>query len=477
MTSTHSEWDESFLRNYNANDRRIASEFLSDWLPFLTNGLCDSCNVKLTHRLRSLRPADDNDKNSVGSWKDGVNDASETNSLGSWKDGENGCVESGANGCSTSDSIGMSAPATSGGGRMSWADMAQEDELEGDEESEVTSRLSVGNSLLGNGIAVAKLASKPVLSRDRREYIRFTNVKREKDFACFERINTKFVNILDGLELHTGVFSAAEQKRIVDYVYELEEMGKNGKLKARTYTAPQKWMRGKGRVTIQFGCCYNYAPDKKGNPPGILQDELVDKIPHLFKVIIRRLVRWHVLPTTCVPDSCIVNIYDKDDCIPPHIDNHDFVRPFCTVSFLSVCDIVFGSNLKIIGPGEFAGSFAIPLPVGSVLVLKGNGADVAKHCVPAVPTKRISITFRKMDESKWPVGFTPEPDLQGLQPLSYEVDRSKHSNISKLNRHAIVQATRSENNRDRLKERGSLGPGPRREGPLNTRRLRLNLED
>ena len=24
----------------------------------------------------------------------------------------------------------------------------------------------------------------------------------------------------------------------------------------------------------------------------------------------------------------------------------------------------------------------------SVLVLNGNGADVAKHCVPAVPTKR-----------------------------------------------------------------------------------------
>lgn len=106
--------------------------------------------------------------------------------------------------------------------------------------------------------------------------------------------------------------------------------------------------------------------DKKGNPPGILQDELVDPIPDLFKVIIRRLIRWHVLPTTCVPDSCIVNIYDKDDCIPPHIDNHDFIRPFCTVSFLSECDIVFGSNLKIIGPGEFAGSFAIPLPVGYV---------------------------------------------------------------------------------------------------------------
>lgn len=30
-------------------------------------------------------------------------------------------------------------------------------------------------------------------------------------------------------------------------------------LSERTYTAPTKWMRGKGRVTMQFGCCYNYA--------------------------------------------------------------------------------------------------------------------------------------------------------------------------------------------------------------------------
>ena len=155
-------------------------------------------------------------------------------------------------------------------------------------------------------------------------------------------------------------------------------------------------MKGKGRVTIQFGCCYNYATvsfsahlyniiqflskcarqhsdvkffyfrwqDKNGNPPGILKREEVDPLPPLFKVIVKRLIRWHVLPPTCVPDSCIVNIYDAGDCIPPHIDNHDFVRPFCTISFLSVCNIVFGTDLKIVGPGEFTGSMAIPLPVG-----------------------------------------------------------------------------------------------------------------
>ncbi|KAK9034822.1 hypothetical protein V6N11_076879 [Hibiscus sabdariffa] len=174
-------------------------------------------------------------------------------------------------------------------------------------------------------------------------------------------------------------------------------------------------MRGKGRVTIQFGCCYNYAMDKSGNPP----------IPDLLKVIIRRLIRWHVRPLTCVPDSCIVNVYEEGDCIPPHIDNHDFVRPFCTVSFLSEYNIFFGSNLKVVDSSEFSEPIAIPLPVGSVLVLNGNGADIAKHCVPAVPTKRISIPFRRMDELKRPIGYTPEPDLQGIEPLSYDAERQK----------------------------------------------------
>ncbi|XP_008779445.2 RNA demethylase ALKBH9B-like [Phoenix dactylifera] len=257
------------------------------------------------------------------------------------------------------------------------------------------------------------------LSRDQREAIRFSMVGRKKDFKHMERVDGRWINVLEGLELHTGVFSAAEQKRIVACVYDVQEKGRNRQLRRRTYSEPRKWMRGKGRVTIQFGCCYNYAVDNYGNPPGIIQDEEVDPMPPLLKTMIKRMVAWHVLPPTCVPDSCIVNIYDKDDCIPPHIDHHDFLRPFCTVSLLSKCNILFGRELKIMGPGEFSGSTAIPLPVGSVLVLNGNGADVAKHCVPAVPTERISITFRKMDDSKLPYKFSPDPALQNLHPLAY----------------------------------------------------------
>lgn len=250
------------------------------------------------------------------------------------------------------------------------------------------------------------------------EWRRLGEVGRKKDYVLFDNVKGRRVNVLQGLELHTRVFDAKEQEMIVKFVYRLQKLGKERKLRERTYTEPSKWMRGKGRVTLQFGCCYNYAVDKDGNPPGILRDEEVDPLPPLFKQMIRRMVRWRVLPPSCVPNSCIVNIYDQGDCIPPHIDHHDFLRPFCTVSFLAECNILFGQNIKVVGPGEFAAPIAIPLPVGSVFILSGNGADVAKHCVPGVPAKRISITFRKMDEAKLPYSYAPEHELQGLQPLT-----------------------------------------------------------
>ena len=58
--------------------------------------------------------------------------------------------------------------------------------------------------------------------------------------------------------------------------------------------------------------------------------------------------------------------------------------------------ILFGKEIKIVEDGIFDAPVRVALPVGSVLVLNGNGADVAKHCVPAVSGERVSITFRKM---------------------------------------------------------------------------------
>ncbi|XP_062233652.1 RNA demethylase ALKBH9B-like [Phragmites australis] len=419
----------ALVQGYNAEELAIAGEFLTTWLPFLSAGLCPSCVSSLRTRVDSLLPRAEEspppplriDQIEPSGWD---SDPAPQQHLPFEPSGWDSDPPPPPPPPPQQQQLAAEKP------RMSWADMAQEDELAAAAEED-SAAVAADDGEEGSEAGRPKVQ----LSREQREQRRFRNVVRKKDLICLERVNGRLVNILAGLELHAGVFSSAEQRCIVECVYDLQERGKRGELGDRTYSEPQKWMRGKGRVTIQFGCCYNYATDKNGNPPGIMRTVVSDPMPDLFKVMVKRLVRWNVLPTTCVPDSCIVNIYEPGDCIPPHIDSHDFVRPFCTASFLSECNILFGSTLKIAGPGEFTGSTAIPLPVGSVLVLNGNGADVAKHCVPAVPTKRISITFRRMDPAKRPFSFKDDPELLNITPLGtavQEAGRSSDEGKSKL---------------------------------------------
>ncbi|KAI3845555.1 hypothetical protein MKX03_019704 [Papaver bracteatum] len=244
-------------------------------------------------------------------------------------------------------------------------------------------------------------AEKAESNEDEKMYKRFMNVKRKKDFVCMEKVDGEIVNILKGVELHTNVFDSKEQSNIVDLVHELEKIELE---KKRSYLPPRNNGSGKGRVALQFGCCYDN--QEEGKPGEILCNVSADRMPEPLLRMIGRLVSWHVLPASCVPDSCIVQIYHKGDLILPHKDNSDFERPFCTVSLLSECNIGFGSSIKTYNErGKFSGPIAITLPVGSVLVLQGNGADVAQHCVPSVAEERISITFRKMKLDKRPRDF------------------------------------------------------------------------
>lgn len=126
--------------------------------------------------------------------------------------------------------------------RMSWANMVQKEEdglvEENDEENDeaMTKRVvGVNTSTGGSRISMKAIGKppKPKLLREQRERIRLMNVKRKQDFVWSEKLKGKIVNILEGLELHTGIFSAAEQKRIAEYVYKLEEMGRKGELKGK----------------------------------------------------------------------------------------------------------------------------------------------------------------------------------------------------------------------------------------------------
>lgn len=156
-----------------------------------------------------------------------TNDNEDTNSLGSWKDRANG-IEN--NGTVQSPEYVETTPRPP---RMSWADMAQEemdDEADEDVEDDRLQFSSSGSSQVEE-ISEVKATNKTQLSREERERRRFNKVVRKKDFICLERVNGKIVNFLDGLELHCEVFSGMEQKRIVDYVYLLQEKGKNKELK------------------------------------------------------------------------------------------------------------------------------------------------------------------------------------------------------------------------------------------------------
>ncbi|KAK2648482.1 hypothetical protein Ddye_015971 [Dipteronia dyeriana] len=72
-----------------------------------------------------------------------------------------------------------------------------------------------------------------------------------------------------------------------------------------------------------------------------------------------------------------------------------------------------------------AGSIGIPLHTGNILFINRIAVDMAKHCLLAVPTKMISIIFRKMYELKQSVEFVPELDLLGFETLSYHGDMKR----------------------------------------------------
>lgn len=84
--------------------------------------------------------------------------------------------------------------------------------------------------LLNDGIVdVSSLETES--SDEQKERIRYNEVQSKTDFYFIERLNGRDINVLQGLELHTGVFNAAEQNKIVEYIYRLQWRGQQGKLR------------------------------------------------------------------------------------------------------------------------------------------------------------------------------------------------------------------------------------------------------
>lgn len=80
----------------------------------------------------------------------------------------------------------------------------------------------------GSHGAGERVKRKRKLSVEQEELNRYRNVRRNKDFVSLERVQGASANIVAGLELHCGVFSPTEQKKIVEFVYDLQDKGRRG---------------------------------------------------------------------------------------------------------------------------------------------------------------------------------------------------------------------------------------------------------
>ncbi|XP_030514909.1 RNA demethylase ALKBH10B isoform X2 [Rhodamnia argentea] len=233
---------------------------------------------------------------------------------------------------------------------------------------------------------------------------RAAQIKLTKGFTAKEPVKGHMVNVVKGLKLYENVFTDSELSKLTDFVNDLRVAGQNGELSGETYILFNKQMKGNKRESIQFGVpIFGHIQEeatcnsKTGN---------IEPIPALLEHVIDHLVEWQLIPVYKKPNSCIINFFDEEEYSqpflkPPHLD-----QPIASL-LLSESTMVFGRFLVSDNEGNYKGPLMLPLKEGSLLVMRGNSADMARHVTCPSSKKRVTITF-----------FRVRPDSNQSQPSS-----------------------------------------------------------
>ncbi|CAL9046171.1 unnamed protein product [Musa banksii] len=217
--------------------------------------------------------------------------------------------------------------------------------------------------------------------------VRPERIKISKGFVAKESVKGHMVNVVKGLKLYEDIFTDSELLTLSEFVDELRLAGRGGDLPGETYIFFNKEMKGNKREIIQLGVpLFQSTTEAASN---------IEPIPSALQTVIDHLVQWRLIPETRKPDSCIINFFDEDEHSqpyfkPPHLDN-----PISTL-VLSEATIAFGRSLVSDHEGNYKGSLTVPIKQGSLLVMRGNSADMARHVVCASPNKRVIVTFVKV---------------------------------------------------------------------------------
>ncbi|TKY52587.1 oxidoreductase protein [Spatholobus suberectus] len=214
---------------------------------------------------------------------------------------------------------------------------------------------------------------------------RSSQFKLTKGFTAKESVKGHMVNVVKGLKLYEDIFTDSELCKLTDFVNEIHAAGQNGELSGETFILFNKQMKGNKRELIQLGVPIfgQIKEDAKSN---------IEPIPALLQGVIDHLIQWQLLPEYKRPNGCIINFFEEGEFSqpflkPPHLD-----QPVSTL-LLSESTMAFGRILMSENDGNYKGPLMLSLKKGSLLVMRGNSADTARHVMCPSPNRRVSITF------------------------------------------------------------------------------------
>ncbi|QCD97586.1 alkylated DNA repair protein alkB-like protein 8 [Vigna unguiculata] len=218
---------------------------------------------------------------------------------------------------------------------------------------------------------------------------RSSKIKLTKGFSAKESVKghmaSSFVNVVKGLKLYEDVFSESEICKLTDFVNDIHAAGQNGELSGETFILFNKQMKGNKRELIQLGVPIfgQIKDDTKSN---------IEPIPALIHDVIDHLIQWKLIPEYKRPNGCIINFFEEGEFSqpflkPPHLD-----QPLSTL-LLSESTMAFGRILVSENDGNYKGPLMLSLKEGSLIVMRGNSADMARHVMCPSPNRRVSMSF------------------------------------------------------------------------------------
>ncbi|XP_042430706.1 RNA demethylase ALKBH10B-like isoform X1 [Zingiber officinale] len=217
------------------------------------------------------------------------------------------------------------------------------------------------------------------------------------EFVAKETCDGMMVNVVEGLKLYENFLDSSEVTKFVSLANEMRAAGHRGELSGQTLVTLKRPTKGHGREMIQLGIPTNEGHIEDEHRTLNYKERKIEAIPSSLHSIFDCLFEQQVLPVK--PDFCMIDFFNEGDHSQPHTWPSWFGRPVCNL-FLTDCDVIFGRAVGSNHRGDYDGSLKLPVIAGSLLVMQGKSADLAKRAIPSLRKTLILLTFGKYRPKK-----------------------------------------------------------------------------